>query len=69
MMNIADDYLNGSFAGPVAVAPAASTGPTPGNASNSNAVASGNSKAVLMAWLVLFALLVISNVVTLSVQR
>ena len=59
-----NDMLNGSFAGPITrmTQPMATA---PGETTAS----AGNKQAVFIAWLVLFALLVVANVLTLSVQR
>jgi hypothetical protein len=59
-----NDFLNGAFAGPITRA----TQPL-ATAPGETATSTGNQQAVFIAWLVLFALLVVANVLTLSVQR
>lgn len=66
-MASADELLNGSFATPQwgSVDAAAATSPSEMRSDKPLAAA----RSVMLAWLVLFGILIVANVVTLSVQR
>ncbi len=68
-----DDMLNGSFTGPIIgpVNQAMSQLPRGGGAGAAGftSAAAGNPQTILLVWLILFALLVGTHMLTLSVQR